>query len=106
MGKSAVTIYKGRENIIPKKLSFKGVFVALDYVTKMQLVVNSIILADSSEDAEAFDWDTGVDGEVYIKVGELATFPVGTHKPYLIVFDAANDNGINYGQISFKVLQD
>jgi hypothetical protein len=97
-------VYKGNDNTNDFVLKADGAAVTLSGVVKMVLDFGSEIIVDSSVTAGVFDWSGG-DGGVILTLGGVTDLVVGSrYRPELIVYDATNTNGINWGKISVIVL--
>ena len=101
-------VYKARDNTIDLLLKADGSAVNLIPVTKMWLDLNNDTII-KSEDGElpegVFDWDSeGANGVLKLKLGGLTALTSGqTYEIDLIVFDASNTDGINWGKFSIEV---
>ena len=97
-------VYKDRDNTNDFILMADGIAVDLAGVTKMVLDFGSGISVDSSVTAGVFDWSGG-SGGLILTLGEVSALVVGSrYRPELIVYDATNTNGVNWGQITVGVL--
>lgn len=87
-------------NKITIKLEEEGQIKRLSNVTRMQLILNSEIIADSDVDPTIFDFTTDAK-IIYIELGLITELDgEGFYKPHLIVFDTINTDGIDYGKIT------
>lgn len=98
-------VYKARDNTIDLLLKADGSAVDLTPVTKVWLDLNNDTIIKSEADPDAFDWTTeGSSGILKLKLGGLAALTTGqTYEIDLIVFDASNVDGINWGKFSIEV---
>jgi len=109
---SKKTVYKDRENAFSlqlKKTDENGVLTVLtsaemDAITKIEILFKETYY--SSEDyATSFDWTTyKATGVVVFKLGLITTIPAGRDKQSeLIIYDAANPEGIIWKLLDIKV---
>lgn len=99
-------VYKNRDNSIDLLLLADGAAVDISASTKMWLDLgNSTIVKSDEVAAGTFDWASeGASGKLKLKLGALTQFTAGlTYEADLIVFDAVNINGINWGKFSIEV---
>lgn len=101
------SVYKGRDNTNDFILKADGVAVDLSGVTKMDLVFPAVTIS-SSNNPGVFDWSDG-SGKLILSLGGSLKNPVGGNadlqtgkrfEPSLIVYDADNLSGINWGKIN------
>jgi hypothetical protein len=102
------SVYNGRNNSNDLLLKADGVAVDLaTTVTRMQLIVGTKTV-DSTTTPTAFDWTPApaVAGKVILTLG-AAGLTVGVRQvAELIVYDAANPLGINWGKFYLDVFDD
>jgi len=98
-------VYNDRDNSIDLLLTANGVAQSLDNITKVELVeVEGDVDAISSADHPTwFDWDTGVTGKIIIKLGSAELTSKERYLFNLILYDAVNTNGIDWGRIAVEV---
>jgi len=98
-------VYDGRDNKIDILLTSDGVAEDLSPITKVELVEaeGEVDTISSADHASWFDWTTGTTGKMVISLG-AAGLTVGSRYIFnLILYDAANTNGINWGRITVDV---
>lgn len=97
-------IYKGNDNTNDFILKADGVAVNLSGVTKMVLDFSGGIVVDSSVKVGVFDWSGG-SGGLILTLGGITDLVAGSqYHPMLIVYDATNTNGVNWGRITVVVI--
>jgi len=107
------TVYNSRDNTIDLllKSDSSGSMAAEDLssVTRMVLQIgtaadpDSIAEIDSDDDASIWDWTTGTTGKVTIDLGGESITAGSNYLARLIVYDAANTNGIVWGYFRLDV---
>jgi hypothetical protein len=97
-------IYKDRDNTIDRLLKIDDIAADLSGVTKMELIFPDVADPVSSADsADVFDWSIG-DGKLFLSLGHIGFLTAGQwYSPELIVYDANNPDGVNWGIIRFRV---
>ena len=103
----AVTIYKGRDNIISLGLKADGQNANVSASTRMTLKIGDDIpdmVVDSNVHPSAFDWTTnGVNGQVDIDIAELNGIDKGTFRCLLTIYDATYPNGLVWDELSVRI---
>lgn len=103
----AVTIYKGRDNIISLGLKADGQNANVSASTRMTLRVGDDVpdmMVDSNIHANAFDWTTnGANGQVDIDIAELNGIDKGTFRCRLTIYDATYANGLVWDELMLKI---
>lgn len=101
------TVYNDRDNTID--LILKSDDVAIDLrtaesgINKVELVLSDSLTIDSDDYPDAFDWETsGADGKLIMQLGGCS-IPAGSYKPYLVLYDEVNDDGIIWTRFRLKV---
>lgn len=98
-------IYLGRDNEIIVLLKSNGVAQDLTNVTKIQVTFGSGVTLDSSVSSSLFSGINNSGGTVSFKFGSVTTQLVAgnTYNAEVIVYDASNTDGINWGTIPILV---
>lgn len=97
------TVYKGRDNSNDLVLKADGAVVDLSGVTKMELIFSGQDPVSSTTSPAVFDWSQG-NGKLVLTLGDITFLSVGSeYVPELIVYDASNPDGVNWGKIAFTV---
>lgn len=100
-------LYLGHDNTIDLLLKADGVAVDLSSVNQITASFNSKLISSTDAAAGLITWaQDGYDtGEIRIAVGGQA-IPAGKYNVPIIVYDAANTNGIHWGYVPFEVIAD
>jgi len=100
-------IYLGRSNTIDLLLKADGVAVDLTDVTAISLTVNGDKFESTNKAAGFITWDQVgyATGEIRIALGAQTITP-GTFDAPLIVTDPTNPTGLDWGDVSVRVLSD
>ena len=103
-----MTVWKDRSNWIEIELKKDGTTLTsdeIDAITKVELKYKDVYY-DSTTYTDAFDLVTGREsGKLIIKPG-LLDWEAGSDVVELIVYDAANTNGVMWMQIGTQVRAD
>ena len=98
-------IYKDRDNSIDLQLSSDSGVADFSGVTKVELIdtTGGLTTISSVDNSEYFDITTG-DGILKLSLGKVANLVEGkTHKFDVVLYDAANINGVNWGYFKTTV---
>jgi hypothetical protein len=97
-------VYNGRNNKIDLLLKADGAAVDLAAVTRMQLVLASTTI-DSATAPACFDWapTPSVTGKVVLSLGGSSLATGDRQTAALIVYDASNPLGINWGSFYLDI---
>lgn len=103
--------YAGRDNTIDVQLQADHSAIAMDDVTKVQLVMSDTLTISSDTDASVFDWDEhkvateAADRKMIIALNEKTGDPVsaGKYVAHLVVYDPTNTDGIRWDDIRILV---
>lgn len=98
------TIYLGRDNSIDLILTVDDVPEPLTAVTKMAVIVGAVTVESTNGATAPIRWaGEGYDtGEVRLVLG-MQTIPEGKHEAALVVYDAANPEGVVWTTIRVQV---
>lgn len=88
-------VYLGTDERIDVGLLRNGEAEDLSGVTKVSLYLSSaVVLHSDVEEEGTFDWDTGEQGKIIMKLGLSETIPVGVYPQVkLRLYSAAKPNG-------------
>lgn len=100
-------VWKGHNNRIRLQLKASSSAVSLASVTKITLTFGSTLISNSSAASGAIIWSGASfsTGEVQLVLGSQ-TISAGKYDAPLIVYDAANTNGIVWDKIPIRVYDD
>ena len=97
------TVYLARDNTIDLLLKADRVITDLAPVTRIDLIDKGCTWSVSSTASpDAFDWSSGADGILTLTLGD-EVIPEGSYRARIIIFDAANTDGIVWGEIKLIV---
>lgn len=85
--------YTGRDNLAEWQLSVNGSVIDHSHITRIQLVVDESIIADSSANPAWFV--LGNSGYIGLYLGQMG-IPSGTHTAVLIVWDSTTIDGYRW----------
>lgn len=96
-------VYKSRNNTNDFTLKEDGEAVDLSTVEKMELIFEDDTTISSETDSAVFDWSEG-GGKLILALGGLSNIEAGeSYAVSLIVYDSANQDGVNWGKIYISV---
>lgn len=104
---STEIVYRDHDNTIDLVLKSDGIAQNLSGVTKITATFDDTLVSSTDKAAGLITWDqAGYDtGEIRIAIGgELIT--AKTYNVPIIVYDAANANGVVWGYIVIEVKDD
>jgi hypothetical protein len=103
----AEIVYLGHDNTIDFILKASSIAQSLGSVTQMTITIGSTLVANSSAASGAITWSgAGYDtGEIRIKLGDQSV-SAGDYNAPLVVYDAANTDGIVWGYIPVVIKAD
>ena len=104
---STEVVYKGHDNTIDLVLKSDNTAQDLSGVTKITASFTDILVSSTDKAAGLITWDqAGYDtGEIRIAIGG-ETITADTYNVPIIVYDAANANGVIWGYIVIEVKDD
>lgn len=91
------TVFLGRDNSVDLLLKADGTAADLSSVTKITASFRSVLISSEDSTAGAIRWE-GDDfdtGEIQLHLGDEA-IPAGKYSVPIVVYDAANANGIQW----------
>jgi hypothetical protein len=94
--------YIDRDNVIDLLLKADGEAQALDSITKMDLIIGSTTISDSTASAFPIKWSTGTTGKIQLQLGSQS-ITEGVYPAQLIVYDATYPNGLVWGSFNLYI---
>ena len=99
-------VYLGHDNTIDLLLKSDGTAVSLSAVTAMTITVGEVTVSSDNDAADPITWAKSgyATGEIRLKLGaEILVASNTPYSAYLVVYDAANPEGIVWGYVPIRV---
>ena len=100
---STELIYLGRDNIIDLSLKVNGGVTSLSTITHAVVLFSGTTFTSVGR-TNWFDWTSGTTGQLTLRLGGVTSVAKGNYDMTLLLFDAANTDGINWGTIPVRLL--
>lgn len=102
MSTQRITVYKGRDNTESIQFLDGGSVQNLSDITRVKLILNASTTVDSNDSPSAFDWTSDTD-QLDLTLGGLS-LTVGSYEDTeIVMYDAVNTSGVNWGTIDLIV---
>jgi len=95
-------VWLDRDNTIDLLLKADGSAQDLSGVTHMVVVFSGTTFTSVGRN-NWFDWTTGTTGQLSLSLGGVTSVDPGYYDMELIVYDASNNDGVNWGTVPVVV---
>ena len=101
-------VYLNRDNTVDLQLRADGTAVAMDGVTKIELVLDSATIISSATSPGAFNWDNhktataAASRKLILDLGD-EIISAGLYYAYLVIYDATNIDGVRWDGLVINV---
>lgn len=106
---STEIVYLGHDNSVDLLLKADGVAVDLAAVTAATITVGDVTISSDNEDTDPIRWAKSgyTTGEIRLFLGvESIVASTTVYPAYLVIYDAENPNGIVWGYVPIRVMEE